>query len=167
MSVSAAGPAILLLTIVLGTSVGSAQTRQLSIDDLDDPTLRLDFSGQPPSDLTWISETHYIWPKPLKGGSVDWLKVTAATGAAEPLFDAQKFRAAFDGLPGLREEDARTLPNDSDLVMNTVRNAALISIGEDLYHYAFGAERAVRLTFDPYAEEEFSFSPDGRQVAFV
>ena len=25
----------------------------------------------------------------------------------------------------------------------------------------------MRLTFDPYVEEEFSFSPDGRQVAFV
>ena len=28
-------------------------------------------------------------------------------------------------------------------------------------------DRAFRLTFDPYAEEEFSFSPDGRQAAFV
>ena len=157
----------LLLTIVCGTSAGSAQTRRLSLDDLYDPARRIDFSGQVPSGLTWISETQYVWPKSMKEGGVEWLKVTAATGVAEPLFDAQKFRAAFDALPGLREEDVKSLPNESDLVMNGARNAALISIGDDLYHYAFGSDRAFRLTFDPYAEEEFSFSPDGRQVAFV
>jgi hypothetical protein len=91
----------------------------------------------------------------------------AATGATEPLFDPQKMRAAFDALPELREEDIKTLPNARTLEMNAAHNAALISIGNDLYHYAFGADRAFRLTFDPDAEEEFSFSPDGRQVAFV
>jgi dipeptidyl-peptidase-4 len=36
-----------------------------------------------------------------------------------------------------------------------------------LYYYPFNGDRAFRLTFDPYVEEEFSFSPDGRQAAFV
>jgi hypothetical protein len=80
----------------------------------------------------------------------------AATGATEPLFDAQKMRAAFDALPGLREEDIKTLPNARSLEMNAAHNAALISIGNDLNHYTFGADRAFRLTFDPDAEEEFS-----------
>ena len=56
-----------------------------------DPARRIDFSGQAPSGLTWISETQYVWPKSMKEGGVEWLKVTAATGVAEPLFDAQKF----------------------------------------------------------------------------
>jgi dipeptidyl-peptidase-4 len=51
--------------------------------------------------------------------------------------------------------------------MNAARTAAVVSIGDDLYYYQFGAERAVRLTFDPYPEEEFTFSPDGRLVSFV
>ena len=158
---------ILLLTILFGITSGSAQTRRLTIDDLYDPTLKIDFSGEAPSGLAWISETHYIWPKPGAKGQVNWVKVTAATGATEPLFDAQKMRAAFEALPGLREEDVKTLPNAPALEMNAAHSAVLISIGNDLYHYAFGAERALRLTFDPYGEEEFSFSPDGRQVAFV
>jgi hypothetical protein len=107
----------LLLTILFSISSGSAQTRRLTIDDLYDPTLKIDFSGEAPSGLTWISETHYIWAKPGAKGQVDWVKVTAATGATEPLFDAQKMRAAFDALPGLREEDVKTLPNAPALEM--------------------------------------------------
>ena len=159
-----------LLSLILITAFSiesSAQTRRLTIDDLYDPTLRIDFSGGAPSGLTWISDTHYIWPKPATAGLVDWVKVNAATGTSEPLFDAQKMRTAFAALPGIRAEDVKALPNDPGLEMNDAHNAALVSIGDDLYQYPFGSERAVRLTFDPYLEEEFSSSPDGRQVAFV
>ncbi len=157
---------VLLLVTAFGIE-SSAQTRRLTIDDLYDPTLKIDFSGQAPSGLVWISATHYIWPKPAANGQVDWVKVAAATGTTEPLFDAQKMRAAFDALPGLREEDVKVLPNDAGLEMNATHSAALVSIGNDLYHYPFGSDRVFRLTFDPYEEEEYSFSPDGRQAAFV
>ena len=157
---------VLLLVTAFGIE-SSAQTRRLTIDDLYDPTLKIDFSGQAPSGLVWISATHYIWPKPVANDHVDWVKVAAATGTTEPLFDAQKMRAAFDALPGLREEDVKVLPNDAGLEMNATHSAALVSIGNDLYHYPFGSDRAFRLTFDPYEEEEYSFSPDGRQAAFV
>jgi dipeptidyl-peptidase-4 len=59
------------------------------------------------------------------------------------------------------------LPGSRDLEMNAARTAALVSIGDDLYYYPFNGDRAFRLTFDPYAEEEFTFSPDGRQAAFI
>jgi dipeptidyl-peptidase-4 len=159
-----------LLSLIFITAFSiesSAQTRRLTIDDLYDPTLRIDFSGGAPSGLTWISETHYIWPKPATAGLVDWVKVNAATGTSEPLFDAQKMRTALAALPGIRAEDVTALPNDPGLEMNDAHTAALVSIGHDLYQYPFGSERAVRLTFDPDPEEEFSSSPDGRQVAFV
>lgn len=158
---------IALVAWVLLVSSASAQTRTLTIDDLYDPQKKIDFSGGAPSGLTWISDTHYIWPKAAGRDVVEWTKVDAASGTSEPLFDAAKMRAAFDALPGLRAEDVTRLPNQRSLEFNAARNAVAVSIAADLYVYQFGQDRAVRLTFDPYEEEEFSFSPDGRQIAFV
>lgn len=138
----------------------------LTIEDLYDPQTRIDFSGGAPIGLTWISDTHYIWAKPA-GGSVDWVKVDAATGRSEPLFDAARMREAFAALPGLSAEDVAQLPNQRGLEFSSSYAAVVLSIADDLYYYQFGQPRAVRLTFDPGEEEEFSFSPDARQVAFV
>ena len=144
-----------------------AQTRALALDDIYDPQRRIDFSGGAPSGLTWLSDTHYAWPQSAERAEVAWVRVEAATGKSEPLFDAQKMRAAFDALPGLRAEDVARLPSDRGLELNAAGSAAIVSIGDDLYFYPFGSDRAFRLTFDPYLEEEFTFSPDGRQAAFV
>ena len=157
---------VVTCALVLVAASATAQTRPLTLDDIYDPQRRIDFSGSAPSGLTWISDTHYVWPRPAKSG-VEWVKVDGGTGATEPLFDAEKMRAAFDALPGLRREDVERLPNSRSLEMNATRTAAIVSLGDDLYYYVFGSDRVSRLTFDPYAEEEFSFSPDGRQVAFV
>jgi dipeptidyl-peptidase-4 len=158
-------PLLFLASLLLATSA-AAQTRLLTIDDLYDPQKRTDFSGGAPAGLTWISDTHYIWAKP-SGGSVDWVKVDAATGTSDALFDAARMREAFAALPGLRAEDVARLPNQRGLEFNRAHTAVVVSIAGDIYYYQFGQPRAVRLTFDPYDEEEVSFSPDGRQVAFV
>ena len=158
------------LVIALGALAGSAaaQTRSLTLDDIYDPRQRIDFSGDPPSGMTWISDASYVWPRRMeKDTGVEWMKVDAISGASEPLFDAQKMRAAFDALPGLRAEDVQQLPTRRELEMNAEASAAIVSIGDDLYYYPFNGDRAFRLTFDPYVEEEYSFSPDGRQAAFV
>ena len=159
-------PRLSILILLLWACPASAQVRPLTLDDLYDPQRRINFSGSAPSGLEWISDTHYVWPRP-DGDGVEWVKVDAASGVTEPLFDAAKMRAAFAALPGLRAEDAEGLPNDRELEMSAARTAALVSLGNDLYYYPFGGDRAFRLTFDPHEEEIFSFSPDGRQAAFV
>jgi dipeptidyl-peptidase 4 len=157
---------LFLVAFALTATPLAAQTRPLTLDDIYDPQRRIDFSGGAPSGMTWITDTHYAWAKPTTGG-VEWVKVDAATGDAAPLFDAQKMRAAFGALPGLRPEDVDMLPNSRDLEMNAARSAVIVSLGRDLYYYPFDGDRAFRLTFDPDDEEEFSFSPDGRQAAFI
>ncbi|HXG89359.1 MAG TPA: DPP IV N-terminal domain-containing protein [Vicinamibacterales bacterium] len=159
--------ALLTIMLLLLAAGGSAQTRTLSLDDIYDPVRRIDFAGGAPTGLAWVSETHYVWARPSTAGQVEWVKVDAVSGSSEPLFDAQKMRAAFAALPGLKADDVARLPNDRGLEMNPARTAVLLSIADDLYYYLFGSERAFRLTFDPSPEEEFSFSPDGRQAAFV
>jgi dipeptidyl-peptidase 4 len=160
------GAFTLLLTTTFAASAG-AQTRTLTLDDLYDSVRKIDFSGGAPSGLVWISDTHYIWPRPAEDGQVEWVKVEAATGSTQALFDAQNVRAALDQLPGLRAEDVARLPSTRELEMNATKTAALLSIADDLYYVPFTGDRAFRLTFDPFPEEEFSFSPDGRQAAFV
>jgi dipeptidyl-peptidase-4 len=157
----------LVTTFLLSATVAHAQTRTLTINDLYDPVRRIDFSGNAPAGLRWISDTHYVWTRPAERGRVEWVKVDVASGKAEPLFDAARMRSAFGALPGMRAEDVETLPHQRSLEMNGARTAVVVAIADDLYYYQFGAERAVRLTFDPEAEQEFSFSPNGRQVAFV
>ena len=56
---------VLLIAVALATQA-SAQTRTLTIDDLYDPLKRVDFTGGAPSGLTWISDTHDLWPKPAR-----------------------------------------------------------------------------------------------------
>ena len=54
-----------------------------------DPANKVDFTGNPPAKLTWLDDTHYLWPKAdAKGKTTALLKVEAATGKTEPLFDA-------------------------------------------------------------------------------
>jgi dipeptidyl-peptidase-4 len=156
------------MALVLGAVPAAAQVRPLTLDDIYDPGRKIDFTGGAPAGLIWISDTHYIWPRPAaQGDGVDWLKVDAVSGSAEPLFDAAALRTAFDALPGLRAQDVADLPARRGIEMNADATAMLVSIGQDLYYYRFGSERAFRLTFDPADEEEYSFSPDGRQAAFV
>ncbi len=162
-----ARPALTVIACTLLASTAAAQNRTLTIDDLYDPQKRIDFSGGAPTGLSWVSDTHYLWPKPAERGLVDWIKVDAVSGTSAPLFDAAKMRAAFDALPGLTAEDVARLPNQRSLEFNRDHTAVVLSIADDLYYYQFGQDRAVRLTFDPYEEEEFSFSPDARQVSFI
>lgn len=157
----------LALVVLLATAApAAAQTRLLTIDDLYDPAAKIDFSGSPPSGIAWVSDTQYVWPRPGSQG-VDWVRVDAATGDAEPLFDAERMRKAFEALPGVHANDAARVPHARNLTMNGDRTAALVALGNDLYYYPFDSDRAFRLTSDPEIEEEFSFSPDGRLVAYV
>jgi dipeptidyl-peptidase-4 len=163
----AAGPIVALLLLATSVPV-QGQQRLLTLDDLYDPDRKVDFSGSPPSGLVWLSDTHYLWPRPADSGSgTELMKVEATTGRLEPFFDAARMEAALTRLPGVEADEARRLARQRSYTMNPARTAAVLTIADDLFYYEFGADRAVRLTASPGEEEEVSFSPDGRTVAFV
>jgi dipeptidyl-peptidase 4 len=69
---------------------------------------------------------------------------------------------------GVTQDEARRLARQRRYDMNPARTGTLLTMRGDLYYYEFGAPRAVRLTSSPEAEEEeVTFSPDGRRIAFV
>jgi dipeptidyl-peptidase-4 len=155
-----AGIVVLLPLAVL------AQQRALSVDLIYHPERRMDFSGSPVTNITWLdADTYYA---PMRGAQgVEWLKVEAASGRTSPLFDGARLEAAFAGFPGISREQAARIARSTDLTMNANGTGALATVGGDLYFYDFAAGRATRLTDKSGAEEEATFSPDGRLVAFV
>jgi dipeptidyl-peptidase 4 len=147
-------------------TLAQAPPRELTVDVIYDPEARVDFSGAPPTNLRWVDEMKYLQMR-RAGRRVEWLVVDAATGQTSPLFDADRMEDALAALPGMTREIAEEHARSDDLTFNSSRTAALITIDDDLYFYDFSAGRATRLTSTAGAEEEATFSPNGRAVAFV
>jgi dipeptidyl-peptidase-4 len=157
-----------LVAALFLSSAARAEQKRLTIDDIYDPEKKLDFTGSPPAKLSWLDDAHYLWPKAdAKGKTYDLLRVEAATGRTEPLFDAGRMEAALARLAGVKPEDAKTLAHQESYSMNPSRTAVVMSAGDDLYRYDFGSAAALRLTSAAGKEEEATFSPDGRSVSFV
>ena len=149
-------------------AAGSAQQRALTIDDLYDPDVRIDFDGDVPVGLTWIDDRHYLERRARADPSGNRLmRVDAVTGESEPHLDVSAFEAAVAELPGITGDDARRVAGQPDHLMNRTRSALVFELADDLYHYGIDSNQARRLTRTPEAETEVSFSPDGRLVAFV
>ncbi len=140
--------------------------RPLTVDAIYHPERRVDFSGAPASDITWLDAGTYVTPR-REGRGVQWLSVDAVSGRTSPLFDAARMEAAFAALPGITREEATLVSRSTDLAFNPARTGALVTIADDLYAYELTSARATRLTDTPGIEEEAMFSPDGRSVAFV
>jgi dipeptidyl-peptidase 4 len=152
-----------------GTS--SAQTPPnapdtLILDAIYDPVSRLDFNGAPATDLRWIDDSTYLQTRRVDG-RVEWRVVDAVSGQTSALFDPSRMEAALAAMPGVSPETAAARNWANDLVLNPSRTGALVTLDDDLYHYDFTENAAARLTTTPGLEEEATFSPNGRLVAFV
>jgi dipeptidyl-peptidase-4 len=142
-----------------------AQRRMLSIDAIYDPDRRVDFSGTPSANLRWIDANTYLERRRTPTGA-EWLKVDAASGRTTPLFDIAHMVSALAAVPGISSDEASAIARGNDITFNPAWTAALVTIDDDLYVYSFGGA-AARLTTAEGLEEEATFSPDGRRVAFV
>jgi dipeptidyl-peptidase-4 len=154
---------VLAALVSVDAQVGS---RRLTIDDIYNPTRRINFSGTPETAISWLDPATYVSRRRGADG-VEWLKVDALSGNTSPLFDASAMEAALASLPGVTREEASRSARSEDLTFNSGRTAALVTIADDLYFYEFASKKANRLTTGPGEEEIATFSPDGRMVAFV
>ena len=98
--------------------------RRLTFDDIYDPDKKIQFDGPPQPDVIWIDDDYFIHRNTdPKTKHTDWLKVHAASGAAEPLFDTSTMGAALKQLPGITDEDARRLAHLPEFVISPDRSA--------------------------------------------
>jgi dipeptidyl-peptidase 4 len=161
--------ALLAIALVGFTGVldGQPPQRTLTVDLIYDPQARLNFNGAPAPNITWIDADTYLLVQRADRGGVEWLTVDAASGRMTPLFDQGRMEAAIAALSGVSKDEAARVARSDDLTLNASRTAALFTIDDDLYAYEIASNRASRLTSAPGVEEEATFSPDGRRVAFV
>jgi dipeptidyl-peptidase-4 len=159
---------VVLWLAVLAAAVSvSAQTKGLlTVDAIYHPEGRVAFSGFAEDGITWLDPATYVVAR-QSGSGFEWLKVDAASGRTSPLFDADRMESALASLPGVTRAEAGLTARSNDLIFNTVRTGILVTIGDDLYVYDIAGARASRLTTAPGTEEEPTFSPDGKLVAFV
>jgi dipeptidyl-peptidase-4 len=91
--------------------------KPLTLDALyDAPDKRVDFSGSPPSNLVWIDDAHYLWPKTdpkaprsERSKPAEWLLVDADSGKTEPFAPVEKVEAALAAVPEIGAEKAKKL----------------------------------------------------------
>ena len=153
---------------VLAAAVSlSAQSKGLlTVDAIYHPERRIAFSGSVEDGITWLDSATYVVSRPSGSGS-EWLKVDAISGSTSPLFDADRMEAALASLPGVTRAEAGLIARFDNLTFNSTRSGALVTIADDLYFYDMTVAKALRLTTAPGTEEEATFSPDGKLVAFV
>ncbi len=157
-----------MLTALVAAPAAFAQQKLLTLDDIYGPTTRVNFSGTAAPAYAWIDGEHYAWGQPAsERGSVTWMSVDAASGAAAPLFDASKAESSLAAIPGVAAADARRALHSRDLVFNDRHTSALVTIGDDLYVVTCADAGAVKITSSAGTKEEATLSPDGSTVAFV
>lgn len=147
----------------------AGQKKQLGIDELYDPEKHLDLDGQLAQPALWLDDEHYLVArKEPKGARSTWMRVEAASGREEPFGDAARARQALLTRAGAKEQEAARLAEQDPARMSADHGALLCTIRKDLYVWLAATDKLVRLTNTPNAEEEQeSFSPDGKRVAFV
>ncbi|MFN2530975.1 MAG: DPP IV N-terminal domain-containing protein [Pyrinomonadaceae bacterium] len=157
-----------LIAILSALSTAASQQKLLTVDNIFDPTKRVNFNGTTPN-IRWLHDgKHYLLSNDSSRRDIPRLqKVDARTGEAVAFFDSAKMQGAFAALPGIRPEDARQIANRGSYNLNPAESAVLINWSNDLFYYEFGSDRAVRLTNTPQEEVGEDFSPDGRMVSFV
>lgn len=154
-----------------------AAHQPLTIDALYDSEKKLDFNGHPPTNLVWLDDSHYLWPKSdPKTKKPDWVKVDAATGQSTPFDGPVQTIAVLSTDPALAS-DAQKLAYEDPAVFARDSKTQLFTVGSNLYGYTFGSGQVVRFTDNPVNDsakktdaggpEQAALSPDGRSVAFV
>jgi dipeptidyl-peptidase-4 len=156
----------LLAAALLAGAPAAQSGRGVSLEAIYDPADRVNFSGVPPPEITWLDGDTYL----IAGrgaSSADWRQVDAASGRSSDLIDMSRLERALASRPGGPRDEARQRVRAPVLTLNPSRTGALLTVDDDLYFYDFPTSRLSRLTHADGEEEEALFSPDGQRVAFV
>jgi dipeptidyl-peptidase-4 len=138
-----------------------AQKKELTFESLYDPAHKVYFSGAIQSGFDWIDDTTFVWPKTNEEGDlVEWRLFDVATGKQRALFDTAKLQKAFEAA-GVKVDIG------DELTFDAKKSAIVLDVDDDLYVYDFNRNSVARITSAPGAEEQATFSPDGKKIAFI
>ncbi len=162
---------VIVLLLLLGMTAGAfAQTakRQLTIDDIYDRAKRIQPAAMGQRGFTWAGDTHFYWPRTTPEGTVTGFElVDATTGAETALFDPEELQAQVSKVEGISGDEAKRIARPRAITIDWGTHGVMLSVKDDLYIYNITSKTLTRLTSAAGKEEEATFSPDGKLVAFV
>src|SRR6266511_1890813 len=142
--------------------------RELTIENIFDPKHRVFFSGAPQGGFVWLDDKTFTWPRTNeKGEIVEQAVIDTESGKKRVLFDAAKLQATARKVAGVTEDEAKRLSQQRNWYFSPNKKSVVLTVGDDLYLYAFDSDALTRLTSTPGEEEEASLSPNGRFISFV
>jgi dipeptidyl-peptidase-4 len=159
-----------VIFLIFVTAVAAAQTakRQLTIDDIYDRAKRIPPAVSEARGFIWADETHFYWPRTnVTGESTGFVLVDATTGEETALFDADELQAQVSKVEGISSDEAKKAARPRSINIDWGTRGVLLLIKGDLYIYNIRTKALSRLTSTSGDEEEATFSPDGKLVAFV
>ena len=152
----------LLLLLLLATPL-FAQNKPLTLEALYDPKTMTRFGGAIQSGFEWLDDTTFVFPRRDAAGTlVEWRIFDVATGKERPLIDKARVQKSFADAGVAMPEDLIS----AGLTFDATKKAIVFTMSGDLWVLRLGGA-LTRLTSAPGEEEEATFSPDGRRVAFV
>ncbi len=158
----------LLITAFVFSSFAVAQTttRQITIDDIFNPTKAVSFSGQPSFGLRWTNDgTGFVQAKRGQTG-LQVVHADVRTGATTVFYDGAKVARALEAA-GISADVAARMGRGFALAHNEPTAAFLLNSGDDLYVYNSARDSVKRVTNNDDKELEADFSPNGGMVSFV
>lgn len=152
-----------LATLLLASCLLGQGTERLTLEALAHPTQKKRYVGMPTPQLEWLPDGALLQTRE-DGNQAILLRVDATTWAAKPLFQPNRLLTALVAA-GAAETDVQPALAGATYTWNEDRSAFLLQIADACYFVDVKASTARRLLAGN--PDEPSFSPDGKQVAFL
>ncbi|BDU69114.1 peptidase S9 [Geothrix oryzae] len=170
MSVRALLASLILAASLLGQTPGRIPGQfpegapgQLTLEAIAHPTKKVTYAGMPTTRLDWLPDGALVQTR-REGDQVTLLRVDPATWASTPLLEAGRLQAALVAA-GAADLAAKAALGRGGFIWNEERSAFLLEAAGDLFQVEVKAARAKRIASGKV--DEPTFSPDGRQVAYL
>lgn len=142
--------------------------RELTLENIYDPKDQVAFAGAPQRGFVWLDDKTLVWPRTNeKNEVVEQVVLDVETGKRRPLFNATKLEAAAAKVAGVSATQASAVPLQKAWTFSPDKRATVLSLAGDLYLYDLTSDTLTRVTNAAGEEQEASFSPDGKLIAFV
>lgn len=152
----------ILACLILFPALAAQEPGLLSLEAVAHPTRRLQIGGQP-ARLEWAPDGSLIQTR-REGDQVTLLRIDPKLWESTALLKADALQAALVAA-GAEAAAARTALGRGIFTWTKDHAAFLITVAGDLFRIDLRGAKAVRLAPGPL--DEPTFSPDGRQVAFL
>ena len=142
--------------------------RELTLENIYDPKDQVAFAGAQQRGFVWLDDKSLVWPRTDEKNEVlEQVVIDVESGTRRPLFNATKLAAAAAKVAGVSAVEASAVPLQKTWTFSPDNRSTVLSLAGDLFVYDFTTDALTRITTGNGDEQEASFSPDGKRIAYV